>query len=123
MALATIVLQPEKRRTLLARQKQLSREGWQLFESWLEEQDGLFEVGPSAATSIAFTYYRLPLSSFELAERIRQEASVLVAPGGYLGAEQHLRITLGYEPEKIRMALQRVGAVVAGILKNSSLPG
>jgi aspartate/methionine/tyrosine aminotransferase len=54
--------------------------------------------------------------SFELAERIRQEASVLLAPGGYLGAEQHLRITLGYEPEKVRAALERVSAVVAGML-------
>jgi aspartate/methionine/tyrosine aminotransferase len=116
MTLAALALQPEKRRALLARQKQLSREGWQVFESWLEEQDGLFEVWPSAATSIAFTHYRLPLTSFELAERIRQEASVLLAPGSYLGAEQHLRITLGYEPEKIRAALHRVGAVVDGIL-------
>jgi hypothetical protein len=40
---------------------------------------------------------------------------VLLAPGGYLGAEQHLRITLGYEPTKVRAALDRVSAVVAGI--------
>ena len=40
-----------------------------------------------------------------------------------MGAEQHLRITLGYEPEKIRAALQRVGTVVAGILKSSSHSG
>jgi aspartate/methionine/tyrosine aminotransferase len=100
---------------LQPRQKQLSHAGWALFESWLDEQAGLFEVQPSAATSLAFTHYRLPLSSFELAERIRQEASVLGAPGRTMGAEQHLRLTLGYEPEKIRAALRRVGAVVGRI--------
>jgi aspartate/methionine/tyrosine aminotransferase len=115
MTLASIALQPEKRRTLLARQRQLSRDGWAVLEGWLPQQQGVFTVHPSAATSIAFVQYNLPLSSFELAERIRQEASVLLAPGGYLGAEQHLRITLGYEPTKVRAALDRVSAVVAGI--------
>ncbi len=112
MTLAAIALQPEKRRALLNRQKQLARNGWQVLESWLAEQRGLFDVQPSEATSIAFVHYNLPISSFNLAERVRQEASVLFAPGGFMGAEQHLRITLGYEPEKVRTALDRVSAVV-----------
>lgn len=40
-------------------------------------------------------------------------SSVLVAPGAFLGEEHHLRITLGYEPEKVRTALGRIGEVVA----------
>lgn len=112
MTLATIALAPAKRRALLDRQKQISRGGWQVLEAWLAQQRGAFDVLPSAATSIAFVRYHLPLGSFELAERIRQEASVLLAPGGYLGAEQHLRITLGYEPERVRAALDRVSEVV-----------
>lgn len=112
MTLATIALQPDKRRRLLDRQKQLARAGWQVLETWLDEQDGVFSVCGSEATSIAFVHYQLPLGSVELAERIRQQASVLVAPGAYLGADQHLRITLGYEPAKVRTALARIGAVV-----------
>jgi aspartate/methionine/tyrosine aminotransferase len=115
MTLATIALEPEKRRTLLARQKDISREGWAVLESWIAEQHGLFTVRPSAATSIAFVEYDLPLSSFDLAEQVRQQASVLLAPGAYLGAEQHLRITVGYEPTKVRAALDRVTAVVASM--------
>ena len=111
MTLATIALQPEKRRALLDRQKQLARNGWQVLEAWLAEQRGLFDVQPSEATSIAFVRYHLPLSSFDFAERVRKEASVLLAPGSFMGAEQHLRITLGYEPEKVRTALERLGAV------------
>lgn len=115
MTLATIALRPDKRRALLDRQKQLARTGWQVLESWLARQQGRFDVGSSAATSIAFVRYHLPIASVELAERIRQEASVLVAPGAYLGAEQHLRITLGYEPEKVRAALDRIGQAAAGV--------
>ena len=32
-----------------------------------------------------------------------------------LGAEHHLRITLGYEPSKVRKALERVSAAVASL--------
>jgi len=116
MTLAAIALAPAKRRALLDRQKDISRRGWQVLESWLAQQQGVFDVLPSAATSIAFVRYHLPLGSFELTERLRQEASVLLAPGAYLGAEQHLRITLGYEPERVRAALDRVSAVVGRML-------
>ncbi|HET9223477.1 MAG TPA: aminotransferase class I/II-fold pyridoxal phosphate-dependent enzyme [Roseiflexaceae bacterium] len=115
MTLATIALGSEKRRTLLARQKHLAREGWDVLDGWIAQQQGRFAVRASAATSVAFVEYNLPILSFDLAERVRQQASVLVAPGAYLGAEKHLRITVGYEPKKVRAALDRVSAVAASL--------
>jgi hypothetical protein len=41
---------------------------------------------------------------------------VLVAPGGYLGTENHLRITVGYPTQKVSMALERIGAAVAELV-------
>jgi hypothetical protein len=41
---------------------------------------------------------------------------VLVAPGGYLGTENYLRITVGYESEKVRTALERIGSVAAELV-------
>jgi aspartate/methionine/tyrosine aminotransferase len=67
------------------------------------------------ATSIAFVEYHFDMPSAELADHLRTKASVLVAPGAYLGTEHHLRITVGYEPQKIRTALERIGAAVAEI--------
>lgn len=113
MTLAEIALRPAKRGQLLARQKQISRAGWRVFESWLERQGGRVSAQPSQATSIVFARYAPPVASYDLAERIRQQTSVLVAPGSALGAEGHLRITLGYEPEKVRAALDRIGGVIA----------
>lgn len=115
MTLAEIALRPERRRALLERQRRISAEGRRVFEAWLPRQGGRFSVAPSTATCIAFVRCHLPLGSLELAERIRREASVLVAPGAFLGAEGHLRITLGYEPEKIQAALDRIGAVAAAL--------
>jgi aspartate/methionine/tyrosine aminotransferase len=113
MKLAEIALQPAKREMLLDRQRRLSREGHAVLEQWVRAQEGRFSVSKAVATSIAFVGYNFDMPSAKLADHIRRKASVLVAPGGYLGTENHLRITVGYEPEKVRTALERIGAVAA----------
>ncbi|MFN8573462.1 MAG: aminotransferase class I/II-fold pyridoxal phosphate-dependent enzyme [Gemmatimonadaceae bacterium] len=109
MTMAEFALTPQKRPTLIQRQKRLTSSGWEVMRDWIATQAGRFDVGPSEATAIAFVRYELPMASYELAEHIRRSGSVLVAPGSLLGAENHLRITVGYEPEKIRAALTRIG--------------
>jgi aspartate/methionine/tyrosine aminotransferase len=55
------------------------------------------------------------MDSVTLANHIRQKTSVLVAPGAYLGTEHHLRITVGYEPERVKAALARITEAVADL--------
>jgi aspartate/methionine/tyrosine aminotransferase len=64
--------------------------------------------------------YNFDVPSPELADHIRTKASVLVAPGAYLGTEHHLRITVGYEPAKVITALERIGAVAAELAEASA---
>jgi aspartate/methionine/tyrosine aminotransferase len=116
MKLAEIALQPAKRQVLLARQRKLSREGHAVLEDWVQKQEGRFSVSPAVATSIAFVQYHFDMPSVELADHIRRKVSVLVAPGAYLGTENHLRITVGYEPPKVSMALERISATVAELV-------
>jgi aspartate/methionine/tyrosine aminotransferase len=117
MLLAEIALEPRKRQTLLDRQKRLSQQGHALLQDWLREQEGRFSVSPPAATSIAFVRCHLPVDSVELAHHIRTRASVLVAPGAYLGTENHLRITVGYNAEKVQTALGRIASAVAELVE------
>ncbi len=125
MKLAEIALRADKRATLLERQKKLSREGHAVLENWVRGQEGRFSVSPAVATSIAFVRYNFDVPAVELADHIRQKASVLVAPGAYLGTEHHLRITVGYEPAKVRTALERIGVVAAEMAKRNAaiVPG
>ncbi len=116
MKLAEIALQPPKRQALLARQRKLSREGHAILESWVRKQEGRFSVSPAVATSIAFVQYHFDIPSVKLADHIRKKVSVLVAPGAYLGTENHLRITVGYEPQKVSTALERISAAVAELV-------
>jgi aspartate/methionine/tyrosine aminotransferase len=120
MKLAEIALLPEKRKSLLDRQRNLSVAGHALLEKWVREQEGRFSVSPAVATSIAFVGYNFDVPSTELADHIRTKASVLVAPGAYLGTEHHLRITVGYEPAKVITALERIGAVAAELAEASA---
>lgn len=119
MTLAEIALRSEKRQMLLDRQKQLSREGHRILRQWIGGQNGRFSIGDAVATSIAFVRCHLDMESVTLANHIRQQASVLVAPGAYLGTEHHLRITVGYEPEKVKAALARIAEAVADLPASS----
>jgi aspartate/methionine/tyrosine aminotransferase len=116
MQLAEIALEPHKRQALLDRQKRLSRQGHAILEDWIHQQQGRFSANRAAATSIAFVRCHLDIGSVELAHHIRTRASVLVAPGAHLGEEHHLRIAVGYEPEKLKAALGRISASVSEIL-------
>jgi aspartate/methionine/tyrosine aminotransferase len=115
MLLAETALAPERRRALLDRQRTLSRAGHAVLAGWLAENRDFFSVAPTPATSMGFVRFHLDVPSLEVAERIRKEASILVAPGSHLGTEGHLRITVGYEEERVRPALDRIAEVVRGM--------
>jgi aspartate/methionine/tyrosine aminotransferase len=122
MKLAEIALQKEKRQMLLERQKKLSREGQKFVQTWIARQDGLFSTVPPAATSIAFVRYHLDMPSLEFAELLRKKASVLVAPGSFLGTEYHFRIGIGYPAEKLQAALDRIAGVTGELKQKFSAP-
>jgi aspartate/methionine/tyrosine aminotransferase len=83
------------------------------FCEWIAGQNERLSVRDAVATSIAFVRCHFDMDSVTLANHIRQKASVLVAPGAYLGTEHYLRITVGYEPEKVKAALSRIADAFA----------
>lgn len=110
MLLAELALEPAARTRLMARQRELSRRGWDGLERWIGANAELVSAVPPAATALGFVRVHLDLSSVAVADAIRRRSSVLVAPGAYLGAEHHLRITHGYEHAPA--ALDRIATVL-----------
>jgi aspartate/methionine/tyrosine aminotransferase len=110
MLLAELALEPATRTRLMARQRELSRRGWEGLERWIDANSDLVSAVPPAATALGFVRVHLDLSSVAVADAIRRRSSVLVAPGVYLGAEHHLRITHGYEHAPA--ALDRIATVL-----------
>lgn len=112
MVLAEIALRPERRAALFVRQRALTAGGFQLLDDWIAEHPTLVSRQGGEATSIAFVRYHLDRPSGQVADAIRQQGDVLVAPGAMMGADGHLRITVGYAAEKIAASLDRIGAVL-----------
>ena len=122
MTLAEIALKPTKRAMLLERQRNITEAGLEVLRAWLLEHNRLFSLVPTLATSIVLLRCHIPLTSMEIAESIRTRASVLVAPGSSLGAESHIRVTVGYEPDKVRKALERIAKVVQSLEREMAEP-
>jgi aspartate/methionine/tyrosine aminotransferase len=115
MRVAEAALDEPGRTRLLERQRRLAREGWALVEEWLAANADLVSVVPPAATAMAFVRYHLPIDSVTLADELRRRASVLVAPGAFLGGEGHLRLTHGLGRERVEPALDRIAEALRAL--------
>jgi aspartate/methionine/tyrosine aminotransferase len=115
MFLAEVALEPATRARLIERQRALIRTGWEQIQHWANRFPDLISVVPSQATALSFVRYHLPHPSIEIAERLRTDADVLVAPGACFGVEQHLRITHGLQAEYVAEALDRIATVLQAI--------
>jgi aspartate/methionine/tyrosine aminotransferase len=110
--LAERALEPSKRTELLTRQRELVRDGAEVYARWLDEHAAVISAHPTAATALSFPRYSAPLASEQVADAIRTRASVLVVPGSMLGSEGHLRLTVGFEPDFLGRALDRIASVL-----------
>jgi aspartate/methionine/tyrosine aminotransferase len=106
-------LEPAKRSALLARQRELVRDGAELYARWVDEHAQLIAAQPSPATALSFPRFTAGVPSDQVADAIRTRASVLVIPGAMMGSEGHIRLTVGFEPDFLGPAL----AGIAGVLE------
>jgi len=110
--LASIAVEPARREAILARTRGILRAQLPILERWITERTAIFDWIPPRAGAIAFTPYRLRISSSALAERIRKEQSVLLVPGDMLGGGKALRFGYGYDVKRLREGLARVDRVL-----------
>ena len=68
---------------------------------------------PPEAGAIAFVGYTSAVGSMELARRLRDSHSVLIAPGAHFGLEGYVRIGFGHAPDALRTGLDLVGRQLA----------
>ncbi len=106
--LANVVMQPERRDEILLRTRTIIGQNLPLLENWITKYADIFDYARPIAGAIATIRYRLPIASVTLFNRLRQEQSVLITPGGHFGIGRYLRIGFGYDIEKIRKGLRRI---------------
>jgi aspartate/methionine/tyrosine aminotransferase len=112
--LARIALAPGRREALIARTRAIIRANYPLVKRWIEKQDGLSHIPPEAG-AIAFVRHTHPFPSSELAERLRIERGVLVAPGDFFDTDGYFRIGFGSDPAYLGSALSLVGEFLSSV--------
>jgi aspartate/methionine/tyrosine aminotransferase len=106
--LAAYALSPEVRTRLIGRTRSYIRRGYPILEGWMASHDNTFTLTPPQAAAIAFVRYHLAVNSTQLAERLRQEKSVLIVPGDHFGMDHFLRISFGLPEDYLVAGLDRV---------------
>jgi len=106
--LAQIALSPDKREKNLNRTRNIIRRNLPILQSWLNKQDGIFQLIPPKAGAIAFPRYNLKINSTKLVNRLIHEKSVLIVPGDHFEMDHYLRFGLGGEEEYLLNALARI---------------
>ena len=106
--LAEIALSPAVRPRILARTRGYIRQGFPVLQDWMAQQGNTFSMTPPGAAAIAFLRYNLETNSSALADRLREEKSVLVVPGDHFGLDHHLRISFGLPEDYLRDGLGRL---------------
>ncbi|MBZ5497084.1 MAG: aminotransferase class I/II-fold pyridoxal phosphate-dependent enzyme [Acidobacteriia bacterium] len=113
--LARIALSPEGRIRCLERTRNICRQNFPLFRSWMNSHGSLFRMVEPKAGAIAYVRYDLRVNSSVLVDRLLKQKSVLVVPGDHFGMDHYLRIGYGPPPEYLREGLERVRDVISDL--------
>ena len=105
--LARIALEPAMRDRLIARTRMILRTNYPILRAWADKH-GLTHAAPEAG-AIALLRHPHALRSRDIAERLRDERSVLVVPGEFFEMDGCLRVGFGSDPQYLTSALTHIG--------------
>jgi aspartate/methionine/tyrosine aminotransferase len=106
--LARVALAPARRAKILNRTRSIIRANLPVMTDWLSSHGEQFQYLAPEAGAIIYVHYGLPVNSTTLANRLREEKSVLIVPGDHFGMDGYLRIGTGSETGYLRTGLDRL---------------
>lgn len=84
---------------ITARTREIVAENLPVAERWFADNADLVSWTPPRGGILALMRYELDMPSLELANRLAEDYSVMLAPGSAFGYERFLRIGIGNTPE------------------------
>ena len=103
------VLEPERRRRILERNRGMLRHNLDLLLAWIDRRPELFSFVPPKAGGMAFLRYHLDVNSTRFADRLRQEKGVFVLAGDVFGMDGYIRLGIGGTAEELARGLELLG--------------
>lgn len=119
--LARVALRPERRARLFERTQSILRRNLPLIEAWLRDAGGFRWITPEAG-AIIYVHYDQAINSTTLANRLREEKSVLIVPGDHFGMDGYLRLGFGESPDYNRAGLDRLRELLASVPAGAATP-
>jgi aspartate/methionine/tyrosine aminotransferase len=107
--LAEKALRRENMKRFEIKAQEVIRDHLEIFEAWMNEHDDILSWVKPIAGNTAFPRYNLDIDSTRFCVDLLKEESVLISPGDYFGASNHLRIRYGCTKETLIEALSRIG--------------
>jgi aspartate/methionine/tyrosine aminotransferase len=83
--------------------------------AWIAEHADVVSWRPPRAGLLALLRYELDIPSLELADKLAEEYSVMLAPGSAFGYEHHLRIGIGQDPPVFAVGLTQASACLVDL--------
>jgi len=104
---ALAVLAFRHRDQIVARTQRIVAQNLPVAERWFAENDDIVSWTPPRGGILALMKYEGDIPSHELANRLAEEYSVMLAPGAAFGFEGYLRIGIGNTPEIFAQGLRQ----------------
>jgi hypothetical protein len=113
--LARVALQPENRKQLFARTRNIINANYPVLREWIDRHGSLFSLIDPKAGAIAYVRYNLDVNSVDLVERLRHEKSVLIVPGDHFFMDKFLRIGFGSSADYLSEALDLITEFISSL--------
>lgn len=110
---ALALLAFKHRERIVERNRAIITQNLATARTWFAEHQDLLSWSPPRGGLLALVRYHLPIASLDLANRLAEEYSVMLAPGSAFGFEHHLRLGIGQEPQIFAQGLERTAACLA----------
>jgi aspartate/methionine/tyrosine aminotransferase len=92
---------------IAARTRSIVEQNLDVAESWFARNADLVSWSPPRGGLLSLVRYRLDISSSELADRLAEDYSVMLAPGSAFGYEGYLRLGIGARPDLFKAGLEQ----------------
>ena len=119
--LARLALEPDTRKRILARTRELLIEGQATVADWVARHPHVLSYQPPRAGAMAWLRLVEGLNSQQLAESLLRDHSLLAIPGEQFAVPSHLRLGFGGAVQELRVGLQRVEAALRAASRGSNL--
>jgi aspartate/methionine/tyrosine aminotransferase len=112
---ALAVLAFRHREKIRERTHEIVSQNLQTMDAWLTEHRDILRWTAPRGGLLALLEYDLDIPSMQLANRLAEEYSVMLAPGSAFGYEYRLRVGVGQTPDVFRAGLERASACFADL--------